>query len=298
MEITDLSKAESCLGRIGYYRLSAYFYPFRKSTTINNQTKILDDFRENTSFTTAFDLYVFDKKLRLLVLDALERIEVAIRTDISLTLGKHSPWALEDPDLLDGKFSKIAANQSTSKTKHDEWLDRLKKKFGRSKEDFAKHFKNKYIESMPPIWIAVELWDFGTLSHFYAGMKKLDRDNIALNYGIPEGRMLESWLRCLNDIRNICAHHSRLWNRPLVSTPTLPKDGQMDSLQHIIADNNGRTRLYCALVLMRMLLIKINPSSTWHQRLKDHISTLPPHPILLEASAGFPADWRKHPVWN
>jgi len=298
MEITDPSKAESCLARIGYYRLSAYFYPFRKSIRTNNGIEILDEFRDETSFTTAFDLYVFDKKLRLLVLDALERIEVAIRTDISLQLGKHSPWALQNPDLLDGNFSKKAANSGTSKTKHDEWILRLKNKFERSKEDFAKHFKSKYSEPIPPIWIAVELWDFGTLSHFYAGMKIPDRDNIAVNYGIPDGRILQSWLRCLNDIRNICAHHSRLWNRPLVAAPILPKGGQIDGLQHIIQDNNARTRLYCALLLMRIFLIKINPSSTWHERLKNHVATLPTNQTLSEGKAGFPNGWREQPVWN
>jgi len=159
---------------------------------------VLDDFREGTGFSDALDFYVFDKKLRLIVLDALERVEVGLRTDIAILLGRHDPWVHRDPSRLHGKFARRPARAGALSTRHDEWLDRLDKKFRRSNEDFAKHFKTKYPGDHPPIWIAVELWDFGTLSHFFSGMQISDKDKIAAQYDLPPGRMLESWLRTLN----------------------------------------------------------------------------------------------------
>lgn len=238
MEISDVARARSCLKRIGYYRLSAYWYSFRKSQPHNdpvtNKTinRVLDDFRDGTNFPTIHELYIFDKKLRLLVLDALERIEIGVRTDIAIRLGEYDKWAHRKPDLLDGNFSKKTTPER-SQTKHENWLLRLDKKFNESKEDFAKHFKEKYPNDKLPIWIAVELWDFGTLSHFFSGLKMNDQDAIALQYGVPSGRIFKTWLRCLNDVRNICAHHSRLWNRPLVNQPAWPLQGLMPDLDHL-----------------------------------------------------------------
>jgi len=296
MTVTDVPRATACLERIGYYRLSAYWYPYRKSTTD-------DDFRAGTTFSLGMDFYVFDKKLRLIVLDALERIEVGIRTDIALLLGKHDPWAHRDPNLLDGNFSKKIKRYKTV-TPHQEWLRRLDDKFDRSKEDFAKHFKKKYHQTLPPIWVAVELWDFGTLSHFYAGMKMADRNTIAQRYGFKSrhkllaGQMMETWLRMLNDIRNVCAHHSRLWNDNLSSRPAWTLKGGDPLLDHISEEGHSRARFYAAAVAMQYLLKTINPSSQWSSRLIEHIDSLQENAQVNLQSAGFPQDWREQDIWK
>ena len=112
MAITNENKAKERLARIGYYRLSAYWFPNRKSVQYldpadnRTKTRILDDFRDGTTFSDALDFYVFDKKLRLIVLDALERVEIGIRTDIAILLGVHDPWAQRNPSLLHGNFSR------------------------------------------------------------------------------------------------------------------------------------------------------------------------------------------------
>jgi hypothetical protein len=83
MAITDPARATAALERIGYYRLSGYWHPLRQSTpaTPPSPPIILDDFQAGAEFGQVIDLYVFDKKLRLLILDALERVEVGLRTD-------------------------------------------------------------------------------------------------------------------------------------------------------------------------------------------------------------------------
>lgn len=305
MRVTDRAKAEACLARIGYYRLSAYWFPFRSAAVTSDPetgqetVQVGDTFRPETSFTTVLDLYVFDKTLRLLLLDALERVEVALRTDIAIRLGRRDPWAHRNPKLLHGTFAR-RPDPSTGRTRHQDWLDRLDRKFAETREDFAKHFKAKYPDSMPPIWIAVELWDFGALSHFFSGMDVPDRDAIACTYGIPPGRSLETWLRGLNDIRNICAHHSRLWNRPLVNRLAWPRFGDVPLLDHVVGhEQDGcRTRLYGAVAILAVLMRRINPTSSWVVRLADHVEHLPVSPHLDLSSAGFPANWRAEAIWS
>lgn len=344
MTITDEDRAKACLSRIGYYRLSAYWYPNRKSESFTDpndgrqKTRVLDDFRDGTHFSDALDFYVFDKKLRLLVMDALERVEIGVRTDIAVLLGLHDPWVHRDASKLHGNFSRpnvalarIAQIQNLARqtprpnnqviarrlrvspktvnfvlkkpgkaaqSKLDEWLSRLDDKFEKSKEDFAKHFKVKYPNDEPPIWVAVELWDFGTLSHFFSGMKVVDRDAIAARYGIPSGDILEGWLRNLNDVRNFCAHHSRLWNRNLPFIPTWPAQGQIPDLDHLVGQTHSLSRFYASAVILRNLLLTINPTSTWAERLAEHVATLPNNPYVTLASAGFPANWTDQNIWK
>ncbi|MCF1450530.1 Abi family protein [Agrobacterium vitis] len=301
MSITDIDKAKACLDRIGYYRLSAYWYPFRKSTEGtgpdgNPVTIVLDDFKDGADFTTAIDLYVFDKKLRLLVIDAVERVEIALRTDIALLLGTKSPQAHRLPKFLHGNFARRPKPGSLN-TKHHEWLARQDDKFMSSREDFAKHFKERYPGEHPPIWIAVELWDFGLLSNFYGGMDYVDMDKIARNYGIPNGgRVMKSWIHCLNDVRNNCAHHSRLWNKPLVNRPTWPTPGTIAQLVHV--DSYATTRLYAALAILNIMLQTVNPTSTWCKRLIEHLHTLPKSPYWSLQSMGFPTNWEAQPIWS
>jgi abortive infection bacteriophage resistance protein len=337
MEVSDEPKASECLSRIGYYRLSAYWYSSRMSQVYQDpvdkkqKTRVLDTFRAGTKFSDAADFYVFDKKLRLLVLDALERIEVGIRTDIAILLGRTGAWAHRDKAHLHGNFTRphvsagrltlLQTQQAAGKSlrdiaksvgmkesavkfalsqpakaqlsDHDEWLARLDDKFQKSKEDFSKHFKEKYPHDLPPIWVAVELWDFGTLSHFFSGMTVVDRDSIAHRYGLPDGNTLAGWLRNLNDVRNFCAHHSRLWNRSMPFIPPWPPLGSVPQLDHV----TNHARFYASAAILRHLLLTINPSSTWSTRFIEHVATLPPNPYVTLASAGFPVGWEAQPLW-
>lgn len=287
MQVTDESKALDYLERIGYYRLSGYWYPFRERTEIccpldpvtgskpvtgkkkkvRTDRLVLDQFLPGTTFQNAVDLYVFDKKLRLLVLDALERIEIALRVDISHNLGRHDKFAYLRPELFHGGFSsELDAN--TGLTPHHDWLSKHATLINRSREEFIRHNKAKY--GFPvAIWVACEVWDFGTMSTLFAGMTEADQDAISSQYGISNGRVFASWLRSLNYLRNVCAHHSRLWNRNIVDQPRLPPTDEVPSLATFHDDAHRRARPFMLLCMAQYLMQQINPASTWGQRLKE-----------------------------
>ena len=281
--ITDEKAALSYLQRIGYYRLSGYWYPFRERSEEccdltgkrdGSTTRVaLDKFKEGATFQQAVDLYVFDKRLRLLVLDALERIEIALRVDISHYLGERSPFAYADADLLFHKFT-TDINPWSGLTGHERWLKQHEKLVSRSKEEFIKHNRNCY--GLPlPIWIASEVWDFGTMSTLFSGMKPEDQDAISAKYGVSNGRHFATWLRGLNYLRNVCAHHSRLWNRNVTDRPKLTAKGQVAFIEHFRGNTHAQVRPFFLLCITQHLMATINPGSSWLGRLKAHLESFP-----------------------
>ncbi len=312
MEITDMAAASACLGRIGYYRLSGYWYPFRKSHVSANpvtgrqlldpvtqrpQIVVEDDFRKGTTFQQVMDLYVFDKRLWLLFLDAIERIEVALRVDIALLLGSRDAWAHRNPSQLHGNFSK-KIDARTGLSEYQKWLARLDSTFSRSKDEFVKHFKKKYAGEKPPIWIAIELWDFGMLSIFLSGMKIADQELLASKYDLPRADMLRSWARNINHVRNICAHHNRLWNRSPADQISPPKPGEIAELEHLTCDLTAQSRIYATAAALQFLLKKINPTSSWGARLKSHCESFSPSIEVNLSQAGFPPKWEQLFLWS
>ena len=301
LHISDETKAKDYLQRIGYYRLSGYWYPFRQTESQKADDDsltytVINRFRSNAEFKNAVDLYVFDKKLRLLFLDALERIEIALRVDIADHLGKLDPFAHRNPVLLHGNFTK-KINFRTNQSDYAEWLSRFDKLAAHSKEEFILHYRQTYSSPLP-IWMAVELWDFGMLSKFLSGMKHDDLSSIAARYTIPRPELLTSWMRSMNFVRNTCAHHSRLWNKSLTDRPKFPKAEEMPLLNHLVSDQFANYRLYGAAAVMRYLLRTINPMTTWADRLKEHLATFPSGNGISIQQAGFPQDWDKLPLWH
>ncbi len=288
--ISDDALAQSYLEKIGYYRLSGYWYPYRRSATG-------DQFREGSKFPEVLELYVFDKKLRLLFLDVIERIEIALRVRITLQLGQAGPLAHRTAAALHGNFS-LKKDPQTNLTRHNIWLDRHDKSFANSKEEFAKHFKAKYPNEYPPLWIAAEVWDFGTMSILFSGLKKNDQTAIAATFGVRSFSVMASWLHAINVARNICAHHSRFWNKANVAQPKWPSEADCPSLAHVNGNNHAQTRLYGTAAICAYLLLSINPNSTWRARFKELIAQFPQSNIVSLNSAGFPAGWDTEQIWN
>jgi abortive infection bacteriophage resistance protein len=283
--IGDKERALACLARIGYYRLSGYWFSFRERSEQaclypkqgkrpdKAQKIALDSFKPNASFQNAVDLYVFDKQLRLLTMDALERIEIAVRVDISHMLGEFDRFAYLRPDLFHTKFTEDFSPK-TGTTLHHDWLGNHARLVNRSREDFVGHNKEKY--GLPlAIWIACEVWDFGTMSKLFDGMREQDQDTIALKYGIRNGRTFATWLRSLGYLRNVCAHHSRLWNRNMVSQPKLPPKEEIEWVGRFQNYTHGQSRCYMLLVMTRHLIDVINPNSSWKTRIQQHLMTFP-----------------------
>jgi abortive infection bacteriophage resistance protein len=311
LDISDITAAHSCLERIGYYRLSGYWHPFRKShKSINPVTQkplldpktgkkvtiVEDDFRPGSTFQQAMDLYVFDKRLRMIFLDAIERVEVALRVDVALLLGQRSQLAHRDPSQFDRSF--ISTRNGGGETEHEKWLVKLDDRYGKSKEKFVIHFKSKYSGTHPPIWVAIELWDFGMLSILLRGLTFADRSALAMKYLLPRPELLTGAMRSINHVRNICAHHSRLWNRSLADRVSPPKLGEIPLLDHLVTDKQGQSRIYQTAAFLQFLLKTINPPTRWATRLKDHMSTLPVGNGIHLNQSGFPDGWHRLPLWK
>lgn len=298
MSISNTDKAENCLRRIGYYRLSGYWYPFRHREILTDSQgeqydRIFENFRPGTEFSSVVDLYVFDKRLRLLFLDAIERIEVGLRVDIALLLGLRGAFAHRDSAQFNAYFSN--ADKETGETPHAKFLAKLDVSCDRSREEFVEHFRRKYISELP-LWMSIELWDFGTLATILSGMKSSDLSQLAAKYGLPKNNLLVSWAQSINFIRNICAHHGRLWNRPPVQQPR-PARG-VELLDHLQHDAYAQRRLYAVAAVLQYLLRIIHPDSTWPLRLKAHINTFPVTSGISTRQMGFPEGWDSCLLWS
>lgn len=290
--------AKSYLERLGYYRLSGYWYPFRQlaqQQDANASTpKRLSTFITGSHFADVVQLYIFDKKLRLLALDALERIEMAVRVDIAHLLGKVDPHAHENPNCLHGHFSKQIKKRGPAKgkTEHQLWLEKYRSLLHRARrEPFVDHYQKRY--GKLPIWVAVEVWDFGMMSKLFAGMKPADQHCIAQKYGATDGHAFASWLRSLNFIRNVSAHHSRLWNINMLERAPVPTSPDFDPTL-----NDARPFFY--FCLMQVMLRVICPNSCWAERLIAVIDEFP----RTESGAvkiedfGVIGGWRGWPLWS
>ncbi|OSI21648.1 Abi family protein [Neisseria dumasiana] len=290
MNVPDAARAEKYLSRIGYYRLSGYFHVFRKWDAL--QEKLLDDFSEESDFETVLSLYLFDKKLRLLALDALERIEMAVRVDIVHILGKKDPLAHEKPECFDGKFAKTI-QVNNGKTKYQEWYERLEelvRKARQRKTSCVVHNLRKY--GHLPIWAVCGLWDFGAMSRLYEGMKQQEQNIIAHKYGALHGGVFAKWLRSLNEIRNIAAHHDRLWNIRIVQQAApISADEYWKKL-----DNYRPFFYFCIMQQMMKILC---PHSKWADRFDKVLREFPEGAANISLTAfGLPENYREWDLWK
>lgn len=296
MVINDDQAAEKILLSLGYYRFAGHFYPFRKTNPYGIKGR-QDDFQYGTSLALVEKIYEFDHQLRLLVLDSVERIEVAVRCDIAHRLGKRHRMAYECHAELDANFC-TTINTKTGTTQYQDWKKKLDDAvFKARKEDFVKHHHEKYGGKMP-IWVITELWDFGLLSRFFAGMQYKDQSYLARRYGLQEGKYLASWLRCINFVRNVSAHHSRLWNRNIVERPKFQSSQPHHHLHHLSTDVHAQTRVYGSLCILKMMLKTIGHDNDWSDRLKTLCVAFPSSQLVSLADAGFPTDWQDKLIWK
>lgn len=249
--INDKTLAENALRNLNYYRLSGYWMYFENSRNPHH-------FKSGTKFEDILDLYNFDKELRSYVFEGISRFEVSLRTQISYQIGmKYGSHSYLDPSY--------AKDFSV-------WLENMKKiqiEAGRSKEIFIKHYKDKYEESFPPIWVVSEIFSFGTLSCWYKNLKELPslndncpgnaKDSIATFYNIPSV-ILESWIHSLSVLRNHCAHQSRLILKQISIQPMKPKSNKIYISQIWSSKVNG---MYNLILLLIHLNDQIKLQSNW-----------------------------------
>lgn len=274
--IGDKAVMVSRLKVVNYYRLSGYWFPFRDHPT--------DSFKPGTTFETVWSRYIFDRRLRLVVMDAVERIEVAVRTMLAYEHAHafKSPFAYaEDSAALPG----------LDKEQRARLLDSLTAEMRASKERFAVHFRGKYgaDHDWMPIWMATEIMTFGHILTLYRGSIPKIKQSVAAPLGVHD-KVLGSWLLALNTIRNICAHHGRLWNRELGIRPMIPVKDRNWHVPIEVAND----RMFGVLTLLKFSLDRVAPQSKWTARLQALLSEFPAIPLT---SMGFPSDWKSCPLW-
>jgi abortive infection bacteriophage resistance protein len=273
--VVDEPRALHCLEHHNYYRLSAYRFPL---TVLGNP----DQFLPGITFDDLWTLYHFDRTLRQFVAEAVKRVEISVRARWAYVLAHaHGPQAYE--------HSPVFFNAQ----RHTDALARLDEELARSHEDFVPHYKRKYQTTRPPIWAVCEVMSFGLLSRFYENIKRdRDKKQIANTYSLSIHN-LKSLLEHCAYIRNLCAHHSRLWNRRFTITVQLPQSSPAAVIPNL-HPAEGR-RIYNTLVLLIHMLGIIEPASTWSSRLVTQLLALDakflPH-------MGFPADWQQRPLWK
>lgn len=272
MVIADADSAKAHLQHINYYRFSAYRLPFET----NHATHQL---KAGTTFEDVLRLYNFDRQLRLLVLDAVEKIEVSVRGQWAYQLGH-----------THGSHSHLDATIAKKAVKFSENLISLKEEVDRSDEVFIHHLVNEYEEELPAVWAVCEVMSIGLLSRWYANLKPAaTRQQISKVYDLDQ-KLLVSWLHHLTVVRNICAHHSRLWDREFMIAPMTPKSTRSD-LQNQF---NVTKKVYNTLVILLYMLDKIPPRNYWRAPLK---ALLTGHREWLD-SMGFPTDWETRTIWQ
>lgn len=295
LQVANDADAIECLQRNGYYRLSAYWYPFREIAA-GVRT---DNFLPNSRFEDARALYVFDKKLKLLLLDAIERVEIAARSNIALYLGAYDPFAHTDPRYFRPSFINPHPSNPSGPTEHQVWLEKFDTAVSRSRDEFILHYERKYGNRDPlPLWIAIELWDFGLLSRFYSGMDTPHCVAVANKLSVPRWHLMKSWLRSLNYVRNVIAHHGRLWNINLVESPRLPNKGVMAPFDVLDSLPDVHTRIYSICCILSYLSKVVDAQSSWPSQLTKLVKDFPVMPHARLQSMGFPRDWESHDFWR
>jgi abortive infection bacteriophage resistance protein len=269
LAISDPVEALHALEYIGYYRLLSYMRPLQQTDAATG----LRRFVPGTTFGDVLTLYNFDRELRLLCLDAVERIEVALRAAIVSQVA-----VLEGPHFhLDpAQFQRM-----------DAFVDFYHTTSREDRHLAVKHYRKRYCTpELPPIWAIMEPLTFGALSRLFSGLATRHRKAVALRFGYDEA-VLASWFRAVSLVRNLSAHHSRMWNAPMhVDQPVAAKK--------LRCEMTPTDRLYARLVVLASLLEMIGPGRDWKRRL---VALLQRYSAVPLGQMGIPAGWDCRSFW-
>lgn len=275
MKITDEGKAEHYLAHIGYYRLSAYMHPLL--STPKGQKL----FKQDVTFDKVMMLYKFDKKLRLLLFNEIEKIEIAVRCAI-VNFGTK---ILNDPFwMTNGRY--FSDPSRFRRTKH-----LIEDELNHTKEDFIHHFKKSYINQYPPSWMLAEILPFGVVTNIYSNIKnKRIKKSIAQSFGLQISPF-ESWLTIVAVTRNSCCHHARIWNRVFSIRATMP----IRIERPWITLPTDPLKVYFDLCIIKYFLDVISPNNDMLHKMNHLFATFPE---IDKVALGFPKGWENEPLWK
>ncbi|MBR0037261.1 MAG: Abi family protein [Bacteroidales bacterium] len=274
--IEDDAEANKIFDTISYFRLAGYW-------RLMEADKQSHTFKSGSRLSQIVSLYHFDEELRLLVFSAIQHIEVVVRARmIRLFSERHGAFWFMDSALAESNamFSNNLRN--------------LQEELNRSEDEFILEHFSKYDEpSMPPVWKTLEVSSMGTLSKLYSNMgDSAAKKAVSRSFMIPKFEYMRSWLRCITVIRNISAHHARLWNTNFVVSPNLPKHLPNKWITNLQV---APDKLYPHLCYIAYWHQAITLQNTFTESIKSLLSK---YPVADPAAMGFPRGWQDEPLWQ
>ena len=307
---------ERRLRSVSYYRLEEYTWPYRKISSENPAVRS-SGFKSGVSIGLIWNTYLFDRRLRILLLDAIERFEVAWKNHITQVLVEHAGRNNPQTDLvLLPKFASIDANGIS---RMDRWIKKANEAYNECRDVRIEHCRQVHgttdVRDLP-LWILMEILSFGAVQKLYAAMDESLQNEVAMRMG-AEVAVLNGSVRLLRQVRNSCAHHGRVWNR---QWKTWSKNQQ--KLVALFSDKPQDAAWYCqqekgcwvtpsrsgghlsmppyvtafVFLLCGYWLKQIAHTSSWKTRVERIIQ---PHGMLTVNAkmAGFVDGWHNHPLW-
>lgn len=279
LQIANPNIAKKYLQNISYYRLGEYWYVMQ----LDKENHI---FKPNSTFEDVISLYNFDAELRLLLFDVIEKIEISLRTKLIYHLSlEFDPWWFQN-------FELFIDSRALVKT-----LSSLEQEIERTKDKTIKNHlkKHKDDKRFPPAWKSLEQTSFGGLSKLYGNLKHTtqSKDAIAKEFGAVNHTYLPSWLQSIAQIRNFCAHHTRLWNKNLPGTVKLLSKPPNNWIENV-PNQHEFSKIYIHMCLMKYMLNTIKPND-FTERLK---ALFEKYPNVDHNALGMKENWQKENLWK
>jgi len=269
------------LSHISYYRLAGYWWPMQK------EPKDQHVFKEESKFSDVISLYNFDRELRVIVFDAIEKIEISLRTKLIYHLShEFGPWWFQNLNI----YQDVPQAVKT--------LAVLEEEIERSKDVFIKEHNKKHKDDkrFPPSWKTLELTSFGALSRIYGNLNNniKSKDTIAREFGVVNHTFLPSWLQSIAQIRNYCAHHSRLWNKNLPGRPKLLSNPPRLWIKDVPQEKEWHM-LYIHLCCIKYILNIFQPQNHFTSQLIDLFRK---YPSVDPNALGMKESWEREELWK
>ncbi len=273
--IENKDNALCSIRSVGYYRLSAYLYPFLRMPKTNHI------FKEGCRFEQVMLIYTFDRQLRLLIFDQIERIEIAVRSAIVNITSKdtNNPFWMTD--------ERTYAN----KDKFKKTMELIDKELQSTREEFIKHFRGTYSNPYPPAWMLSEILPFGVLTRVYENLANNQiRKKIARYFGLNVP-VFSSWLTIITVTRNACCHHARVWNRKFSIRALLMNRWECPW----VSESVQQGRIFFTLCILKYLMDVVYPEN----KLKENLTSLmAEYPMIDTTAMGFSENWLNEPLWK
>lgn len=273
LTIIDEERAKHLLQNVSMFRMKGYLYPLQSD-------KVQHIYKDGATFEQAIEMYSFDSDLRRLIFKRIEQIEVSVRTKFSEVMATASNhfW-----------YTEVANFRNANN--HAGLLNSISRELSRSDDDQVVGFFNTYSNQWPPSWMAMEVSSFGTLSLLYKCVNAgLCKRNVAAYYGLRDS-VFESWIHSLVYVRNICGHHSRLWNRNLRIQPVTPRHSAHPFVTQAVRTN----RVYYVMCIIKYLLNVIEPANNFTSQINWLFIQ---HPTIDKRALNFPDCWEMEELWQ